>query len=132
MYRRIATPNSRTFAGALSALAVAIGTLLITTAPAKADPHFGFFFSAPFPFPVPVVVQHEVVYEEPAPVYYQRPVYYERPVYYQPDYERAYYGHRHHRGCHHGGDYGRRGRAGWDDDDHGEHYYERNVRYRRY
>ena len=123
MYRRNATSNARTKLGALSALAVAIGTLLITTAPAKADPHFGFFFSAPIPFPVPVVVQHEVVYEEP------RPVYYERPVYYQPYYaEHAYYGHSH-RGCHHRGDYGWQGRTGWDGDQ-GGYYDQRDVRYR--
>jgi hypothetical protein len=100
MYRRNATPNSRTTAGALSALAVAIGVILFAAAPAKAD-HIGFFFAPPFPFPVPVVVEHR---------YRPREVVYERP-YYEPSY--SYAPHRH-RGRH-GDDYGWRGRSGWDD-----------------
>jgi hypothetical protein len=118
MYRRNATSNSRTMVGAVSALAVAIGTLLIGAAPAKADPSFGFYFSAPFPFPpipVPVVVEHEH-YGPPAVVY-------ERP-YYQESYYPRY--HHHDRHCHHGG-YGWQGRSGWDDDDRG--YGRRDVRW---
>lgn len=128
MYRPNATPNSRTAVGALSALAVAIGAVLFTAAPAKADFEFGFFFAPPVPFPVPVVVQHEVVYEQPH-VVYERPVVYER--YYQP----AYYGypHRHHKDCHHGsygrGGWGFQGRGDWDDD-HGRRYERRDAGYR--
>ena len=120
MYRRNATPNSRTTAGALSALAVAIGTILFTTAPAKAD-HFGFFFAPPVPFPFPaVVVEHEVDYGPP-------PVVYERPYYYQPSYYPVPHRHR----CHHRTDYGwSRGRGHWDDDDDGRYYDRRDVYYR--
>jgi len=125
MYRRNATSNSRTKVGALSALAVAIGTLMITTTPAKADPHFGFFFSAPFPFPVPVVVQHEVVYDEPH-VVYERPyyqTYYPAPIYYGRPHWR-------HAGCHHDGGYGwGHRRADWNDD-HDGRYYDRDAGYR--
>src|SRR5262245_26485390 len=124
MYRRNATSNSRIMVGAVSALAVAIGTLLIGAAPAKADPSFGFFFSAPFPFPpipVPVVVEHDAYYGPPA-VVYERP-YYERSYYPQE------YRHHHNRHCHHGnhGGYGWQGRSSWDDDDH--HYDRRDVRW---
>src|SRR5437879_2187214 len=127
MYRPNATPNSRTMAGALSALAVAIGAILFTAAPAKADHlEFGFFF--PVPFPLPVVVQHDVVYEEP-PVVYQRPVVYER--YCQP----TYYGYPQRKHCHHGdgyarGGWGYSGRGDWIDDDRGESHYRRDVGYR--
>jgi hypothetical protein len=133
MYRPNATPNSRTLAGALSALAVAIGAILFTAAPAKADHfEFGFFFAPPVPIPIPlpVFVQHEVVYEQPR-VVYERPVVYER--YYQP----TYYGypHRHHKHCHHGDGYrrgagGYSGRGDWDDHDRGESHYQRDVGYR--
>ena len=128
MYRPNATPNSRTVAGALSALAVAIGAILFTAAPAKADHlEFGFFFAPPVPFPVPVVVEHEAVYQEPYVVY-------EQPRYYRP----TYYGrpHRHDRHCRHGdgyarGGWGYSGRGGdWDDDDQGGRYYRRDVGYR--
>ena len=59
----------------------------------------------------PVVVQPQVMYQQPAPVYYQlpRPVYVQpRPVYVQPQviYQQPqpiYYGRPHHRG--HGGGY---------------------------
>ena len=126
MYRPNATPNSRTLAGALSALAVAIGAILLTAAPAKADHfEFGFFFAPPVPIPIPlpVFVQHEVVYEQPRVVY-------ERP-YYQP----SYYGRPHrHKNCHHGnharGGWGYSGRGDWDDDQGGRYYERRDVGYR--
>jgi hypothetical protein len=121
MYRRNATSNSRIMVGAVSALAVAIGTLLIGAAPAKADPSFGFYFSAPLPFPpipVPVVVEHDAYYGPPA-VVYERP-YYERSYYAEPR-------HHHNRHCHHGYHGGWDGRSGWDHDDH--HYDRRDVRW---
>ena len=126
MNRRNATTNSRTKVGALSALAVAIGALLFSAAPAKAD-HVSFgLFIAP-PFPVPVVVHREVVYERP-PVYYGPRVVVERPIY-QPRYV-----HVHKRGCHHRNDWDRRdwrrGRGDWDDDRDGRHYERRDVDYR--
>jgi hypothetical protein len=123
MYRPNATPNKRTVAGALSALAVAIGAIVFTATPAKADHlEFGFFFAPPVPFPVPVVVQHEVVYDQPRVVY-------ERP-YYQP----SYYAHPHRKHCRHGdgyarGGWGYSGRGDWDDDD-GRYYERRDVGYR--
>ena len=121
MIRPTATPSARTMAGALSVLAVAIGTLLITAAPAKAD-GFGFFFSAPLPFfpvpvPAPVVVQHQVVYGAPVVVH---PPHYQ--TYYRDAYDKPY---RHHRGHGHGW----HGRRGWRGADRG-HRSERQVDYR--
>lgn len=59
----------------------------------------------------PVYVQPQVVYQQPAPVYYQQP----RPVYVQPQViylqpQPIYYGRPHHRhhGGHHGQGYGYR------------------------
>jgi hypothetical protein len=117
--------NSRSKAGALSVLAVAIGTLLITAAPAKAD-HFGIIFAPPFPLPFPaVVVEHEVNYGPPHVVY-------ERPYRVYQSYP-AYYGHRphqHSRDCEHRG-HADWDRGGWHGDDHGDRYYERrDVDYR--
>jgi hypothetical protein len=122
MYRLIATSNSRTKAGALSALAAAIGTMMFTAAPAKAD-HLQLFFAPPFPLPIPVVVHHEVVYEQPRVVYERPRVIYERPV---------YYGHEHRRGCRHrDADWGYRGRGDWDhDDDQGGYRGRVDVGYR--
>ena len=104
-------PNARINASALSALAAAVGLMLISAAPARAEhveravahhigrvaaSHFllaGELFFGP-PVPVPVVVHREVVYE--APVVYHTPVVYERPYY-------THVVHRHHDGCGHGG-----------------------------
>jgi hypothetical protein len=125
MYRRNATSNSRTAAGALSALAVAIGAVLFSAAPAKAD-GFGFFFAPPVPFPIPaIVVEHhdDYRYGPPPAVVYERPVYRPYPVYY------GHRPHRHHAGCHHRGDRDWR-RGDWDD--HRDRHYRRDVDYRRY
>jgi hypothetical protein len=92
---------------------VAIGVLLFSAAPAKADHvSFGLFIAPPFPLPVPVVVQREVVYER-APVYYGPPVVVER--HYYP--ARPVYVHKHGHG-HRDWDQhdGRRGRGDWNDD----------------
>ena len=78
-------------ASALSALAAAVGPILISAAPARAD-HFGIIFAphgARFPFAA-VIVEHRSLWAAAArgvhrerlyPVYYPYPVDYERPHY---------------------------------------------------
>lgn len=94
MSRRTTYTNPRMRLPALAALAVAIGAVLISAAPARAD-HDGFragvhfFFSLPLP-PIPVAVY------APPPVYYAPapPVYYAPPVY---SYDKpCRHGHRRH------------------------------------
>ena len=122
MSRMNSNSNPRIAAGASSALAAVVATMLIAAAPAQAD-HFehafghhvgriaashlllaGELFFGP-PVPVPVYVQHEVVYQEP---------------YYEPYYV-EYRAHRHGHGCGHGWQgrgHGRRhDRHDYDDDD---------------
>ena len=87
MIRLNPIPNARIHASALSALAAAVGLMLISAAPARADHvehafahHLGrvaashfllageLFFGPPVPVPVPVVVHREVVYEQPTSI----------------------------------------------------------------
>jgi hypothetical protein len=121
MLRLNPIPNARCNAGALSALAVAVGLMSFVATPARADhaeATFGVFFGIPvpvFPVPVPVpvpVVVRPVVY--PAPVVY--PVVYEQP-YYAPVVQHVHYG-----GCRHDGwdrgrghGHGHGGHDRWDD-----------------
>jgi hypothetical protein len=130
MSRMNANPNPRIAASALSAIAAAIGTVLITAAPAQAD-HFehafrhhvervavshlalaGELFFGP-PVPIPVYVRHEVGYRQP---YYVE--------------HRA---HRHGPGCRHGHGWHRRGhgRGDWDDGRRGGHH-DRRGRHERW
>ena len=128
MNRPNAMTNSRTKVVALSALAVAIGALLFSAAPAKADHvSFGMFIAPPFPIPVPVVVHREVVYER-APAYYGPRVVVERP-YYRPRHIHVH-DHGHSRG-HRDWDRRdwRRGRGDWNDDRDGR-WERRDVGYR--
>jgi hypothetical protein len=109
MIRSNPIPNARIQASALSALAAAVGLMLLSAAPARADHveqafahHVGrvaashfllageLFFGPPVPIPVPVVVHREVVYEHPV-------------VYEQPYYTHVVrHVHRHYDGCGHG------------------------------
>jgi hypothetical protein len=103
--------TQRTSAGALSALAAAIGTMLFPAAPAKADP-LALFFAPAFPIPFPVFVHHEWVYEQPRVLYEPRVVY-ERPDDQPSD------GYSHRRGFRpHGDARWHRGGGAWGDDDH--------------
>ena len=117
MIRLNPIPNARIHASALSALAAAVGVMLIAAAPARADHvehafahHLGrvaashfllageLLFGPPVPVPAPVIVYPQpVVYEPPPVVVYPRPV-----VYQQPYYSHAVR-HVHYDGCGHGG-----------------------------
>jgi len=116
MSRMNANPNPRIAASALSALAAAIGTVLIAAAPAHAD-HFEHAFQHHFErvaishlalagelfFGPPVPIR---VHVAPVPVYVEHPIVYERPYYVE------YRSHRHGHGCRHGdGGHGRQ--HGW-------------------
>jgi hypothetical protein len=135
MIRLNPIPNARIHASALSALAAAVGLMLISAAPARADHvehafahHFGrvaashfllageLFFGppVPVPVPVPVVVHREVVYEHP--VVYQQPYYTHVVRHVHRHYDGCGHGHGKHHGRghrkHRGGHDGHRG--GWD------------------